>query len=87
MADSQVDPPKRIGNYVPERIRILEKEISEKYAAGQSARSLAKEYAMSKAEIQGAVRRQGVSVRGKFDAGSLLRTRKPSGLDLISALS
>ena len=74
MTDTQVARPKRKGNYVPERIKAIEKEIAEKYAGGQSALALAREYGISKAGVQGAARRQGVPIRGKAEAGKLYRT-------------
>ncbi len=74
MADGQEPRPKRRGNYyIPERLKAIEPELAAKYAAGESAASLAREYGISKAGVQGAARRQGVVVRGKAEAGLLYR--------------
>ena len=78
MADSQIARPKRQGNYVPERLKLIEPEIAKRYAAGESAKSLAAEYGISKTGVQSAARRQGVAVRGKPEAAQLYRTVDPT---------
>ena len=73
MTDSQVARPQRQGNYVPERLRLIEKEVADRYASGESAAALAREYGISKHGVHGAARRQGITIRGKADAGLLYR--------------
>ena len=73
-AEVAVSRPKRQGNYVPERMKLIEREIAEKYAAGQSLRSLAQEFGISKVGVRSAVRRLGLAVRDKADAGVVCRT-------------
>jgi hypothetical protein len=62
------------GQRAAERLKALESEIATRYAAGESARSLAREYGISKIGVQSSARRQGIPVRDKGEAGILCRT-------------
>lgn len=68
--------PKRQGNYIPAHIKAVEEEIAEKYAKEQSAKSLGREYGISKNTVLSIARRHGIPVRGKEAAGVLCRTRQ-----------
>ena len=74
MADTPVSRPKRQGNYTPERIKAIEAEIAEKYAADHSAKALGREYGISKNTVLRIAERNGVPLRGKQEAGALCRT-------------
>jgi CENP-B N-terminal DNA-binding domain len=78
LADGQVACPKRQGNYTPSRIKQIEQDVADRYDAGESARSLAREYDISKTTVRKIVDRLGRAARDKAAAGALLRTRKPT---------
>jgi hypothetical protein len=85
MADDQGPRPKRQGNYyIPERLKAIEPELAQRYAAGESLRSLAQAFGVSKVGVRSAIQRQGLAVRDKADAGTIRRTVKPSDSDCLS---
>jgi DNA invertase Pin-like site-specific DNA recombinase len=76
MAESSGSRTKRPGNYVPERIKVLEKEIADRYAAGTPARALAAEYRLGKNTVLRIAKRSGV-VRDRGEAAFLRRKAEP----------
>ena len=72
--DDDQPRPKRQGNYTPARIKEIEPEIAAKYAANQSAKSLGREYGISKNTVRTIAERNGVAWRDRQTAGILSRT-------------
>jgi hypothetical protein len=74
MADAPISRPKREGNYyIPPHILAIQIEVAARYAKNESARSLAKEYGISKLGVRGCVERTGGLWRDRQAAGRLAR--------------
>ena len=64
---------KRVGNYTPLRIKVLEKEIAERYAAGETLRGIAKALGINTAVVRRVATTYGIETRDKAAAGKALR--------------